>query len=165
MIRTAESVTFTCCPALATRAIGIDAQILFVDVYLDVFVNLGENEERREGGVPSFRRIERRDSHEAVDAHLRAQIAVCVWTCDRESGTFEPSLFPFLVVDHLGFETAALRPAQIHAQQHLRPVLRFGAARTRVDADDGVRGVVLSAEELLKLGGFRLPPATRRDVR
>ena len=40
-------------------------------------------------------------------------------------------------VDH-GAETLALGPAQVHAQQHFGPVLRFRAARAGMNGDDGV---------------------------
>ena len=55
---------------------------------------------------------------------------------------------------HLDVEAAALGPAQVHAQQHLGPVLRVGAAGAGADGDDGVAGVVLAAEQprLLELG-------------
>ena len=38
-------------------------------------------------------------------------------------------------------------PAGVHAQQHLRPVLGFGAARTGVDLQDGVLVVLLAGEQ------------------
>ena len=44
-------------------------------------------------------------------------------------------------------EAAALRPAQVHAQEDLRPVLGVGAPRPGVDGDDRVTGVVLAAEQ------------------
>src|SRR5262249_39004666 len=40
---------------------------------------------------------------------------------------------------------------EIHAEEHLGPVLRLEAARARVNLDDGVARVVLAAEELLQL--------------
>ena len=44
-------------------------------------------------------------------------------------------------------EAAALAPAEVHAQQHLGPVLRLEAAGAGVDLDDRVAGVVLAAEQ------------------
>jgi hypothetical protein len=41
----------------------------------------------------------------------------------------------------------ALGPAEIHPQEHLRPVGRLGAAGTRADRDDGVLRVVLAIEQ------------------
>jgi hypothetical protein len=41
----------------------------------------------------------------------------------------------------------ALRPLEVHAQQHLRPVGGLGAARARADRQDGVLGVVVAGEQ------------------
>ena len=57
-----------------------------------------------------------------------------------------------LVVDHLAAGSRGARPFQIHAQQHLGPVLRLGAAGARMDGDDRVGAIVLAAEHL---PGFR----------
>jgi hypothetical protein len=41
----------------------------------------------------------------------------------------------------------ALRPLEIHAEQHLRPVGGLGAAGARADGQDGVLGVVVTGEQ------------------
>jgi hypothetical protein len=46
---------------------------------------------------------------------------------------------------------SAVGPAEIHAQQDLRPVLRLGAAGAGVELDDRVARVVGIAEHLLEL--------------
>ena len=73
-----------------------------------------------------------------------------------------PGLVARLAVEHLALEAAALRPAQVHAQQHLGPVLRLGAAGARMDRDDGVLAIVLAAEHLLGLAGVDLARRARR---
>jgi hypothetical protein len=42
-------------------------------------------------------------------------------------------------------------PAQIHAQEHLRPVLRLGTARARLDVEKGAVRVHLAAKHALEL--------------
>ena len=58
-------------------------------------------------------------------------------------------------------------PLQVHAQEHLGPVLRFGAAGAGMNGDDGVGAIVLAAEHLLGLGGldFLLQLVERRAAR
>ena len=73
-----------------------------------------------------------------------------------------PGLVAGLQVDHLALEAAALGPAQVHAQQHLGPVLRLGAAGAGMDRDDGVLAIVLAAEHLLGLAGGRPRRRARR---
>src|SRR5437588_11674541 len=52
--------------------------------------------------------------------------------------------------------------AQVHAQQHLRPVLRVRTAGARVDREHGVARVVLAREERVLLQPPELP-AQRLD--
>ena len=47
-----------------------------------------------------------------------------------------PASSPGEQVDDLGLEARALRPAQVHAHEHLRPVLRLGAAGAGMDGED-----------------------------
>jgi hypothetical protein len=56
-----------------------------------------------------------------------------------------------LVVDHLGLVALLFAPAQVHAHEHLGPVLGLGAARTRVDGDDGVVAVSFAGEHAHEL--------------
>ena len=55
--------------------------------------------------------------------------------------------FAFQPVGDLGLEVVALGPAQVHAQQHLGPVLALGAAGAGVDGDDGAAVIVLAREQ------------------
>ena len=43
------------------------------------------------------------------------------------------------------------RPAEIHAQQHLGPVLALGAAGTGVDLEEAVEAIGLAREQALEL--------------
>ena len=51
---------------------------------------------------------------------------------------------------------ARLRPALVHAQEHVRPIARFGAARPGVDAHDAVALVVAAAEKDLQFERIKL---------
>ena len=75
---------------------------------------------------------------------------------DGERRALDAGLVARLQVDDVALEAAPLDPAKIHAQQHLGPVLRLGAAGARVDGDDGVLAIVLAAEHLLGLAGLDL---------
>ena len=67
-----------------------------------------------------------------------------------------PASSPSCGLVDLDLEAAALEPAQVHAQQHLGPVLRLGAAGAGVDGEDGAALVVLAAEEALLLAALEL---------
>ena len=133
------------------RPVGVDPEVALVD--LDVLV-LGQ--ERRdddlgEGGVAPVGRVERRLADEPVDAALGLVGAVSVLALDRHRGRLEPRLLARARLDELRLVAAVGRPAQVHPEHHLGPVLRVGAAGAGVDRDDGVASVVLAVEERVLL--------------
>jgi len=69
---------------------------------------------------------------------LRAQPAESVFTLETYGRALDPGDVAGGGFDQLGLEAAAVTPLQVHAQQHLRPVLRFGAARSRLDIEEGI---------------------------
>ena len=74
----------------------------------------------------------------------------------RERRALDAGLVARLQVDDLAPEAAALRPAQVHAQQHLGPVLRLGAAGARMDRDDRVLAIELARQHRPDLGGLHV---------
>ena len=84
------------------------------------------------------------------------EIPVGVLPGDLDRHRLDPRLFARQQVDHLGLEPLALTPAQVHAHQHLRPVLRLGAARARMDGEDRGLGVVRARQHDLELELFQL---------
>jgi hypothetical protein len=57
-----------------------------------------------------------------------------------------PATSPDETSSSSGLEAAPLAPAQVHAQQHLRPVLRLGAAGAGLDVDEAVAAIHLAGE-------------------
>jgi hypothetical protein len=103
-------------------------------------------------------RVVRRDPHQPVHALLGAEQPVGVLAAGDEGRRLDSGLLPLRGLLQLHLHPAPLRPAHLHAQQHLGPVLRIGATGAGVDRDDGVAGVVLAREQpgLLQLGQARL---------
>ena len=97
--------------------------------------------------MPARGLIERRNAHQAMHAALAGEHAVSVFAFDLHRGGFDARFFAGRRVHHRGAKALLLRPAQVHAQQHLRPVLRFGAARAGLDGHDGVQPVVFAGEQ------------------
>src|SRR5829696_837023 len=91
-----------------------------------------------------------------MDAALGLQDPVRVLAVNREGRRLQSGLLPSAGLEHLRAETAPLGPAQVHPQQHLRPILGIGAARACVDRDERVAGVVLAAEERVLLEAVEL---------
>ncbi len=93
------------------------------------------------------RLIERRKAHEPVLAALGLENPVRVLTPDRERRRLQARLLARARLEQLDREPAVRRPALVHAQHHLGPVLRVGAACSRLQCHDGIAGVVLAHEQ------------------
>ena len=89
-----------------------------------------------------------------MHASLGRQQAVGVLSGDGQRRALEARFVTRLVVDQLAREPAALGPAQIHPQQHLRPVLGLGPSGARMDGHDRILAIVLAAEHFLDLAGL-----------
>ena len=87
----------------------------------------------------------------SADAALRLQVAVRERPAHFHCHALQPRFLALGRVQHFRLQTTLLRPAQVHPQQHLRPVLGLGPAGTGMDLEDGVRGVVLSGEQVRHL--------------
>jgi hypothetical protein len=99
------------------------------------------------------RLVEWRDAHQPMDSGFRGHQAEGVLAGQQYRRALDARFVPGLIVDDLALEATPLRPAQVHAQQHLGPVLRLGAAGAGMDRDDRVGEIVFAGEHLLALGG------------
>ena len=126
---------------LAARARGaedVHLDVFVAEVDLDGVVDVGIDEHRGERGVPPRLRVVGRDPHQPVDALLRLQIAVGVLALDLDRDRLDARLFARQQVEHRDLEAVPLRPADVHAHQHLGPVLRLGAAGAGMDGQERV---------------------------
>ncbi len=86
-----------------------------------------------------------------MHADLGLEPAVRIIALDAERRTLEPRDFARGRFEKLRLPALVLAPAQIHAQQHLGPVLRLGTAGTGLDVDERVRRIHLAGEHALEL--------------
>ena len=91
-----------------------------------------------------------------MHASLGLEQAVRVLAAPGERRGLEAGLLSGARLEQLGLEPSLRRPAEVHAEEHLRPVLRVGPARSRRDRDDGVARVVLAVEQRLFLEACQL---------
>ena len=82
-----------------------------------------------------------------MHAGLALQKAVGVLALHEDRGALEAGLVAVEVIERRHLEAVALRPAVVHAEQHLGPVLRFGAAGARVERENRVLAVVLAGQQ------------------
>src|SRR6266446_9098837 len=130
------------------RAVHVDLEVLLG--YLEVYVLVLEQRDdvhRCERRVPPLVRVERGDPHQAMHAVLRGKHAVRETPVNDERRAFDAGLVAFLPLDDVDLERVSLRPAQVHAEQHLGPVLRFRSTRAGVQRDDRIALVVFTGEQ------------------
>src|SRR5829696_4430234 len=91
--------------------------------------------------------IKRRDTHQPVNSGFGSQKPVGVFAFNSERYTLQSSFLARLILEHLSFESTLLGPLEIHAQQHLGPILRFGAARARMNGANSVTAIVVAGQK------------------
>src|SRR4029079_15567174 len=94
----------------AAGAIGVDAEVLLLDLDLDVLVELRPHEDRRERRVPARRGVEGTDADEAVHADLRREVPVGVLALDEHGRALAPRLLPRLEVDDVALVAPPVAP-------------------------------------------------------
>ena len=133
--------------ARAAGTVGVDAQVVFVDLDVDVVVEFGIDFDRAEAGVPPGVAVEGRDAHQTVDPRFPLAVAVGELARDVERHALDPCLVAGLVVDDLVLPVPPFDVAPEHAEQHGGPVAGLGAAGPRVDGQIHVLAVKLAREE------------------
>ena len=74
---------------------------------------------------------------------------------DKKRRGLDARLIARLQVGRLHGKAVSLRPASIHAEEHLRPVLRLRSARARMERQDGIVCIVVAREQHLELQGLK----------
>src|SRR2546422_10896516 len=87
----------------------------------------------------------------SVHARLALEEAVGILARDLDGRRLDPRLVPGEEVHDLRLEARALAPAEIHPEEHLRPVLRLRPTGARMDREDRRLGVVGAGHHDLQL--------------
>ena len=95
--------------------------------------------------------VERRLADQSMHAGFRAQPAIGIVALDMYGRTLDAGHNARRCLDEVRAKSVYLCPAQIHAQKHLREVLRFGTAGPRLDVEIGVAGIHVAGEHAAKL--------------
>src|SRR4051812_20888237 len=85
-----------------------------------------------------------------MDPSLRTKPAVRRAAVDLDRRALQAGLLTLLLINDLGVEPMPLGPAEIHPDEHLGPVRRFGAAGAGADRQEGAPLVVFAAEQELR---------------
>ena len=86
-----------------------------------------------------------------MHACFGAQPAVGVVACKADGGALDARNFALADVDDFGLVAVGIAPAQVHAQQHVRPVLRLGAAGASLNVEERAVRIHLAGEHATEL--------------
>src|SRR5215510_16451222 len=89
-----------------------------------------------------------------MNTYLSRKQTVSIFAADGKCSAFDSRFLSGLFVDEFGLEPPAFCPAQVHPQEHLRPVLSVCSAGTGVYCHDSVALIIWSGEHHLRLGLF-----------
>ena len=133
--------------ARAARAEGVNAHFLGLHDDLDSIVDFRNDEYRGERCVAARGLIERRNPNQTMHAAFGGEKSEGVLAFDAHRRGFQSRAFAGRQIHYGRAKSFSLRPAEIHAQQHFGPILRFHAAGAGLDGHDGVQAVVLTGEQ------------------
>ena len=136
---------------MAGGVVDVDAQVLGVDIDLDV---IGQNRKDLNAGerrLSALLLVCGRDAHKAMHALLGAKHAVGVVPMHREGGVINTNDLGLGRVVDVHRPTAPVAVAQVHAEKHAAPVLRFEATLAGGHRHDGVTVVKIIREPAGKL--------------
>ncbi len=136
--------------ARSAAAIGIYLELFGINLDFVIVLNFGHYFDGRKRRMTSRVGVERRYAHQSVHALLRLEVSVRVVSVNLDSDALDTRLVARKIVEHLHLIALALGIAAVHAIEHARPVLRFGAARACVQCDNGIIGVVLALKQCLQ---------------
>ena len=104
-------------PVLAARTgspVSVNAQILFVDLDFNIFVDLWIDEQGSKRRMTSGCLIEWRDPDQAVHAGFRRQQSIRIFAFNLKSHAFYSRFFARLIIDNLGLKFPPFSPLQVH---------------------------------------------------
>jgi len=134
-------------PSRAAGTEGIDSQIFLIDLQLQLFLRLGESENRSEGGMSPAAGVKGGDPDEPVDPGFRLEMAIGIRPFHGENRPLDSGFLTVLKIEDLDAVPASLDPAGVHPEEHLGPILRLGAPGPGIYGDKGVSRIGLIAEK------------------
>ena len=101
--------------------------------------------------------VKGRLAHQTVHTGLGSQPTKGIFTLKLDRSALQACNFSGRCLNHGSFKAHALAPAQVHPQQHFRPILSLGTTGSRLHVKIGIVGVHVPGEHAPKLQLFQLP--------
>ena len=134
----------------AAGTVGVDTDVVGFDFDLIVVFDFRHNIAGSERRMTSAGAVERRYTHQTMDAFFGLQIAVSVFAVDLNGNGFQTCFVAVQHIQHFHLKACFCSPFGVHTEQHVGPVAGFCAAGTSVKGNDGVVAVVFPVQH----GGY-----------
>ena len=125
-------------------SVGIDTDVVIVDLYIQVFLDIRHNIAGYEGSLAFACCIERRNTDKTVYTFLGFEIAVSILSVDLEGNGFDTGFIAVEVIKHFHTESLAVYPAAVHTIKHSTPVTGFCSTCSGIELDDRIFAVIFS---------------------
>ena len=140
--------------ASAAGTEGVPAEARLVDHDFDGVVDEGCDADGGEGGHALALCVEGAYADKAVDAGFALEVAEGVVAFNLHGDALDASPFAVEAVGDGYAVVVGFGIADVHAHEHLSPVLCFNTTGTGIDGEDGIEAVALSLEHVLEFQGF-----------
>ena len=143
-------------PPFATGSIDVGPNIGGIDFDIRIVLDFRNHIDRRKRGMASRIGIKRTDADQTVNPALCFGIAKRIRAGDPNSRCRDAHFFTRRNVEHFDAIARLLRPTRIHAQEHIGPIARLGAACARMYRQQRIAGVVWTTQKRRQLQGIEL---------
>ena len=132
-------------------AIGIHADIFFIDIDFSAIGNFWRDIDCRETRLAFTFRIERADANQPMQTRFAFQIAVGHRSANRDRSIVDSGFVVVVSIEQNDRVVIFLCPAGVHPQHHFRPVIGIGSAIAGMNRQDRSATVVGTVEQRLSV--------------
>ena len=138
-------------------SIGIDTQILLINLHIQVFLNIWHHIQGYEGCLTFTLGIEGTDTYQSVYPLLRLQITIGIDTVYLKGNRLDSRFISIQEIQYFHGKPLALRPSVVHTVKHTAPVTALGTAGSRIQLQNRIVFVIFPGKQgsnakLLQLG-------------
>ena len=133
----------------AGASVGINTQIIIIDIQVNIFFDFGHNIQRYKGCLSLALCIEGRNTHQTVHTFFGLQVSISIETVDLEGHRLDACLVPVQIIQHFYIIAFLFSPPCIHTIQHGCPVTAFGSAGTGIQLENRIVLIVFTGKKCL----------------
>ena len=131
----------------AAGTVSVNAQIIHIDLHIQIFLNIRHHITRNKGGLPFACRVKGRNPHQTVDSSLGLQIAEGIASVNLNGHGLDSRFISVQIIQHLCCKSMLICPSAVHPVKHAAPVAGLSSSGSGIQTQNGVAVIVLSRKE------------------